>query len=270
MDAMAPTMTILGGSGYVGRHLSAHLSELGYNCWVPQRADAELLTRPLGTVFYCAGLTADFRSRPFDTVDAHIGLLSEVLQYAHFDSLLYLSSTRVYMGAAATQEDALLSVRPGDPSYLYNLTKLTGESLCHASGRSGVRVVRLSNVVGSDMESSNGNFIASLLSEARTGHIVLRSDLESSKDYIHIDDVVRGLPLIAFNGRSSIYNLANGKNTTHREWMDWMRRNNGCSFSVELNAPLQNFPVIEMDRMELEFGFRTRPVLDFCAISIEK
>jgi len=262
--------TVLGASGYVGSRLVAHLRSCGYTVWAPVRGDAEVFSRPLGHVFYCAGLTADFRTRPFDTVEAHIGFLAGVLQRAQFESLLYLSSTRVYMGGGGTQEDAFLTVRPTEPSYLYNLSKLTGESLCHACGRPDVRVVRLSNVVGPDMESASGNFIASLLSEARTGHIFLRSDLESVKDYIHIDDVAQGLLLIALNGQFNTYNLANGRNTTHREWVDWMVQHFRCSYSVEFNAPVQYFPEIDVGRMEEEFGFRTRFSLGFCAVSIKE
>ena len=177
MTGLPPsTFTVLGASGYIGSRLVAHLQAQGHTVWAPTRGDTEVFTRPLGHVIYCVGLTADFRTRPFDTVDAHVGLLAEVLRRAQFDSLLYLSSTRVYMGAASTHEDAPLSVLPGDPSYLYNLTKLTGESLCHACGRPGVRVARLSNVVGPGMDSASGNLVADLLRQARQGHIVLRSD----------------------------------------------------------------------------------------------
>lgn len=262
--------TVLGASGYVGSHLVAHLRSCGYPVWAPARGDVEIFSRPLGHVFYCVGLTADFRTRPFETVEAHVGFLADVLQRAQFESLLYLSSTRVYMGGSSTQEDAPLTVCPAEPAHLYNLSKLAGESLCHASGRPGVRVVRLSNVVGPDMEPTSGNFIASLLNGARMGHIFLQSSLESTKDYIHVNDVMEGLFLIAVKGCSSTYNLASGKNTTHKEWMHWMVQNIGCDFSVELNAQVQHFPEIEVGKMEKEFGFCARSELDFRTVSIKK
>ena len=84
------TFTVLGASGYIGSRLVAHLRAQGHTVWAPARGDAEVFTRPLGHVMYCVGLTADFRTRPFDTVDAHVGLLAEVLRRAQFDSLLYL------------------------------------------------------------------------------------------------------------------------------------------------------------------------------------
>ncbi|MFN7156413.1 MAG: NAD-dependent epimerase/dehydratase family protein [Acidovorax sp.] len=262
MTGLPPsTFTVLGASGYIGSRLVAHLRAQGHTVWAATRGDAEVLTRPLGHVIYCVGLTADFRSRPFDTVDAHVGLLAEVLRRAQFDSLLYLSSTRVYMGAASTQEGAVLSVRPGDPSYLYNLTKLTGECLCHASGRAGVRVARLSNVVGPGMDAASGNLVADLLRQARQGHIVLRSDPQSAKDYVHVADVVDWLPRIALVGRASIYNVASGEQTTHRQWLEWLANTYSATFAITEPAPWQDFAPIDVTRGHDEFGWVPRRIL---------
>lgn len=248
--------TVLGASGYVGSRLVKRLQADGHLVWAPQRGAPDLLNRPLGHVLYCIGLTGDFRSRPFDTVQAHVSLLADVLEHARFESLLYLSSTRVYMGAASTDEGAVLAVRPDDPSYLYNLTKLTGESLCHACGRPGVRVARLSNVVGPGMDPGSGNFVASLLKDARNGHVLLQSDPESVKDYIHIDDVVGILPRIAMQGSCSIYNVASGVQTRHAQWLQWLVEKTDCSLAVASQAPLQQFLPIQVQRLRSEFGWQ--------------
>jgi nucleoside-diphosphate-sugar epimerase len=254
------TFTVLGASGYIGSRLVAHLQAQGYTVWAPARGDTEVFTRPLGHVIYCVGLTADFRTRPFDTVDAHVGLLAEVLRRAQFDSLLYLSSTRVYMGATRTDEDAPLAVLPGDPSYLYNLTKLTGESLCHASSRAGVRVARLSNVVGPGMDAASGNLVADLLHQAQQGHILLRSDPQSAKDYVHVTDVVDWLPRIALQGCRPVYNVASGVQTTHAQWLEWLGTRYASSYEVLDGAPLQRLAPINASRLHAELGVVARPV----------
>lgn len=254
------TFTVLGATGYIGSRLVAHLQAQGHTVWAPARGDAEVFTRPLGHVMYCVGLTADFRTRPFDTVDAHVGLLAEVLRRAQFESLLYLSSTRVYMGAASTHEDAPLSVLPGDPSYLYNLTKLTGESLCHACGRAGVRVARLSNVVGPGMDAASGNLVADLLHQARQGHMVLRSDPQSAKDYVHVADVLDWLPCIALRGRSTVYNVASGIQTPHAQWLEWLGARYASTYEVLDGAPLQRIAPINASRLHAEWGGVARPV----------
>ena len=262
MTGLPPSsFTVLGASGYIGSRLVAHLRAQGHTVWAPTRGAAEVFTRPLGHVMYCVGLTADFRTRPFDTVDAHVGLLAEVLRRAQFDSLLYLSSTRVYMGAASPHEDAPLSVLPGDPSYLYNLTKLTGESLCYACGRPGVRVARLSNVVGPDMDAASGNLVADLVRQAQGGHIVLRSDPQSAKDYVHVDDLLDWLPRIALAGRAATYNVASGRQTLHAQWLAWLQARTGCTVEVDAQALLQAFPPINVQRLRGEWGVAPRAVL---------
>jgi len=90
------TITVLGSSGFIGSHLVNKLRELNVSYYCPSREE-DLTKKNLGDVIYCIGLTADFRSRPFDTVTAHVCKLLTILQECRFDSLLYLSSTRLYM-----------------------------------------------------------------------------------------------------------------------------------------------------------------------------
>ena len=260
--ASPSTFTVLGASGYIGSRLVAHLQAQGHTVWAPARGDSEVFTRPLGHVMYCVGLTADFRTRPFDTVDAHVGLLAEVLRRAQFKSLLYLSSTRVYMGSGSTHEEAPLSVLPGEPSHLYTLTKLTGESLCHASGRAGVRVARLSNVVGPGMDAASGNLVADLVRQAQDGHIVLRSDPQSAKDYVHVADVLDWLPRIALRGRCTVYNVASGSQTTHAQWLEWLGTRFASTYEVLDGAPLQRLAPINVSRLRTEWSVVARPLWD--------
>src|SRR3954470_22708673 len=91
---MSP-ITILGGSGFIGSALVERLAKIGLSCQAPDRGQ-KLTGKKLGDVIYCVGLTADFRSRPLETVDAHVCHLLHVLRDGDFESLVYLSSTRVY------------------------------------------------------------------------------------------------------------------------------------------------------------------------------
>ncbi|MDT8428121.1 MAG: NAD(P)-dependent oxidoreductase [Pseudomonadales bacterium] len=253
--------TVLGASGMIGRHLVSALQRRGERVFAPVRGDDTVFTRALGHVIYAIGLTADFRNRPYDTVEAHVSYLSQVLQRSRFDSLLYLSSTRVYAGADSTKEDTPLRVQPDNPSDLYNLSKLMGESLCHASSREGVRVARLSNVVGDDDPDSE-NFVSVLLREARTGHIVLRTALSSAKDYIHIDDAVEILLRIATSGCERVYNVASGRQTTNAEWGERLGEATGCTLEVAAEAVEYSFAPIDITRLRTEFGFVAKPAID--------
>lgn len=252
--------TVLGASGFIGRHLVAALVREGHQVCTPVKGSEEIFGQPLGHVIYCVGLTADFRTRPFDTVRAHVTLLGDVLEKAEFDSLLYLSSTRVYARSGSGTEQANIPVDVHDPSDLYNITKLAGESLCRSCGRMGVRIARLSNVIGND--SGSENFLFALIREALSGRIVLQSDPASSKDYILLSDVVSLLPRIATSGNDFIYNVASGRNLAHANIVKALIGLTACQYEVLKGAPRHDFPVIDISRIQAEFGFSPTSVLD--------
>lgn len=245
------THTVLGSSGFIGSHLARRLRDSGAECFTPNRGDPSIFERPLGHVFFCIGLTADYRGRPFDTVDAHVCRLLDVLRKATFESLLYLSSTRLYAGSSDTDEETMLRIDPGDPDCLYDISKITGESLCHAHG--GVRVARLSNVCG--VNPASEMFFDSVLRDAITkGKVVLRTAPDSAKDYIMIDDAVEALIRISGGGRNRVYNVASGRNVTHAELMAGLRRVTGCEVEWTPGGEQTLFPTIAIDRLHDEFG----------------
>ncbi|MEM8811164.1 MAG: SDR family oxidoreductase [Pseudomonadota bacterium] len=249
------TFTIIGARGYIGSRLSRSLRDAGADVHAVDRYDPEAMAdRALGHVVFAAGVTADFRARPFDTVEAHVSAVSQVLQQATFQSFLYLSSTRVYLGAASTREDENLIVRPGDPQHLYNASKIAGEALCLVQPNEAVRVARLSNVYGADDPS--GNFLIDVLRAAVTeGRIHLRTSPESAKDFVSIADIVSLIPRIARSARHRIYNLASGRNTRYAEIVDALARRTGCTVSTEPGSPVVSFSEIDIRRVSDEFSF---------------
>ena len=239
---------VFGAGGHIGGRLAARLEAEGWEVLALGRGDERWRGAELGHVFFCVGLTADFRTRPFETIEAHVGFAGEVLRRAIFDSFLYLSSTRVYAKSGRGAETTPLVVDPGDPSDLYNLSKLMGEAACLAVDRPQVRIARLSNVYGDDPGS--GNFLAAILREAAgAGAIRLHSALESEKDYIALDDVLAAMIRIAVAGSERLYNLASGVNTSHGAIVGAIRTLTGCSVSVEPGSPAIRFPAIAVERL---------------------
>ncbi|PKQ06137.1 MAG: NAD-dependent dehydratase [Alphaproteobacteria bacterium HGW-Alphaproteobacteria-12] len=250
--------TVLGGHGFIGSALVTGLRESGTECWAPARDDGAIFERDLGLVFYCVGITADFRSRPLDTVEAHVSLLQRVMSRARFDRLIYLSSTRVYKRTTIAEEDRKIEVLPSDPDDLYDLSKLMGESLVLSAGKT-CSAVRLSNVVGPGMGDTN--FLGAVVAEARKDRkVLIRSSSSSAKDYIWIDDVVAGLRAVAEHGRNTIYNLASGANCTNAQIASILT-DAGIEVKVNEEAPVVTFPRISITKLAQETGFRPRSVL---------
>ena len=239
---------VFGAAGFIGRHLTAHLTARGWDVLAVGRGDEGWRGADLGHVFYCAGLTADFRVRPFDTVEAHVTLPAQLLREARFDSLLYCSSTRVYAGAASAEETAALVVDPNQPGDLYNLSKLMGEAICLAVANPAVRIARLSNVVGHDPTSDN--FVAAVVRDAvRDGHVVLQTNPLCAKDYIGVEDAVAALARIALEGIERLYNVAAGVNTTNADILAALSAASGCDVVTRGDSPLVVFPPIGVRRL---------------------
>lgn len=248
--------TVFGGGGFIGSHLAASLRREGYGCWTPKRDDleAEIYRRPLGHVIYCIGRANDFREKPFEEVEADVCLLKEVLERCDYESLLYLSSTRLYgFGQETAREEDPICLRPHDIGDLYNVAKAGGEALCSATGNDRVRVARLSNVYGNHFRSTL--FLSLIVQDAlKKKKVTLFSSLDSSKDYVSINDVAKVLPKIALHGKERLYNVASGRNTTHGEIALELKRLTGCSLEVKSDAATVCCPQVETSRLCGEFG----------------
>jgi nucleoside-diphosphate-sugar epimerase len=252
-----PMFTIFGAAGWVGSALARRLTSSRYEVRAVSRDTWPAAEEALGHVIYAIGLTADFREHPLAATQAHVATLLRALEYSRFESFLYLSSTRVYLGAGATAEETALSVRPADPDNLYNVSKLAGEAVCLALPSPSVRVVRLSNVLGVGDHSQN--FLAALLAEARTGAVTIRSAADSEKDYVALEDVTALLEAIALRGRYRIYNVASGRNVTNRLIAELLRRHTGAEVTFAPGAPRVSFPPIAIERVAREFGAPSTP-----------
>jgi nucleoside-diphosphate-sugar epimerase len=257
--------TVLGAGGFIGGAMVEYLRAAGHVCLAPKRSES-LIDRDLGNVIYCIGLTADWRRRPLDVIEAHAGKVAEVLRQGRFTSLLYLSSTRVYKRAQTAVEDVVLSAQPSDPDDQFELSKMLGETICLADPRL-VRVVRLSNIYGADFGSEN--FLASIITDALRGRVVLRTALDSEKDYLGVDQTVELLARIALTGRHRIYNVASGRNISHRAIVERLMERTSCALEIMPNAPRTTFPEISIRRIVDEFDFHPRTVTDDIDILVD-
>lgn len=255
-------VTVLGAGGFIGGHLVRHLQRLGIPCFAPLRGDPSVFRRPLGHVVYAIGLTADFRSRPLDTVEAHVCLLRRLLAQGDYDSLTYLSSSRVYAGADSGLETAVLRADPQQPGDLYNLSKLMGESMCLHAGRKPAKVARLSNIVG--LRPDADIFIDQLLAEgSATGRVVLRTAMASRKDYLYVDDAVAALAQLALADTHGIYNLASGEAVPNSAIAQALRRHLGIEVVETANAPVWDFVPVATDKLRALLPFAPRRFDDY-------
>ena len=252
--------TIFGSSGFIGSNLVHYLKDKGFECHTPNLRKNEGLDKFLGHAIYSIGVS-DFLNKPFETIDAHVCNLKKIFESSQFDSFLYISSTRIYYDAKSTKETSPITAKPFDNNQLYNISKLLGESICLSSDRNNVRIVRSSNVIGNNAPSNL--FIPSLIKSAiNKNKIHLHSSLDSKKDYIYIDDLVKMIYEICIRGKYNIYNIAYGKNISTREIVEVISRITNCEVSIDDNAKEYSFPTISIDRLKKEFDFKPVLIID--------
>ena len=264
---MAGRATVVGAAGFVGARLAARLQADGWDVFAPAKGDPALLEQDLGVVFYCAGLTADYDRRPFDTVEAHASLVSALIRAGRFERLVYCSSTRLYDGLPLAEVDEYqpLTFEVTDPRRVYDLSKALGENLTLARTGGRGAVARLSNVY--DWADGAPGFLSEWLIKARnTRDLALESSPNIARDYIHLDDTVAALIAIATQG-SGIYNVAAGRLSTNADiarvfeaagW--WVK------FTGDANPPAP--PNAAVERLA-GLGVRARPVEDVVRAYLE-
>lgn len=253
-----PTFTILGASGFVGRNLVKYLKSAGLQCKAPHRDSIKTARNYAGHLIYAIGLTSDFRTHPLETVEAHVCLLHKILAEAEFDSLTYLSSTRLYQGVEGTAENSSLKINPHALDSIYNISKAMGESLCLHSGRKNVKIARVSNIVG--LRDDADIFIEQVLHDVvAKGRVHIQDSLLHAKDYVSIDDAVSAIVKIALSEADGCFNIASGENTSHRKLLRHLKSH----FEFELEGGggdlEQSLAPICIDRARAILGFEPKP-----------
>lgn len=247
--------TVLGGNGFIGAHIVREIASAGYDVFVPTRNEV-LENMHLGIVIYCIGLTSNSRALPHETIEAHVTKLSDIIKKCSYDSITYASSTRVYHGLAENivYEDSPLAIDFSDEALIFNLSKLLGEVLLIRYSNFPVRVIRFSNIYGYDFKSNN--FITSILKQAvQNKKILVHTTLDSSKDYLSVQDAARITFQIALQGNGKVYNVCSGSNLTNSDILNVLYKERGIEFKVSHNATKNVFPIISNEKIVKEFNF---------------
>lgn len=259
---MAERFSVFGARGLVGSRLTQTLRAAGKTCEAIGRAPWPAKGTDLGHIIYAIGVTADFRKRPHEAVEAHVGCLSRVMQDYAFESLTYMSSARVYRCAVGeATEDAQFILPPHDPDKLYELSKLLGECLCRFTADPRIRIVRMSNAYRAG--DTSPNFLPSVLAEAaRTGAVEIRQSPASRKDYIALDEAVAAIIAIATRGTEPVYTVASGRMVSHGEIAAILRDRCGIDVRFAEGGPDDIQPVLPVARLQGLMPWSPRSLVD--------
>jgi nucleoside-diphosphate-sugar epimerase len=220
---------VLGGSGFLGRHLLAHLRSLGIEALGLSSADVDLaapgageklarLLRRDDALVFASCLTPD-KGKDIRTAMRNLAMGEQVcaaLQAVPCAHVIYVSSDAVY----ADEESLVREGSRCEPSSLYGLAHLTRERMVRVTAeavKSPWLVVRPTLVYGADdtHNSYGPNRFARQAREA--GAIKLFGNGEEKRDHIHVDDAVQLLGHCLRQRSTGILNLATGVSTSFLE-----------------------------------------------------
>jgi nucleoside-diphosphate-sugar epimerase len=267
------------GLGYIGRHLFQVFQKYqsGFNlrilCFNRENLN-KIGDIEVDYLFNCAGYTGDFRTKPFETIDANINLPVFLLKNARIKTaFVSLSSTRIY-GFTKNKKRVFTELDSSkeqhtEGGYIYDGSKMMMESLLlnHAK-TSDFKIVipRLSNVFGrytlADLDDST--FLKVLLKASISPKkIETAQNKNSAKDYIFIDDAVEGILRVAlFSKDNTCYNICSGQSHTLKTWADYL----DIKLECVKNTPPQ-YSTVSYEKARIEIGFKPRHSLKNISIS---
>jgi nucleoside-diphosphate-sugar epimerase len=236
---------VTGGSGFIGRHLTASLYKAGH------RVDTLDLTgvdrsSPQPEHLHFHADAATFSPHVSDSWDRIYHLASPVgpigvlgrrgkiatdiigglanmmrIALAQRARLLYVSSSEVYGPRSddAPLHEAMTSVVPAEATARleYGVSKLCGEIMAINFARHTglpLRMVRLFNTIGEGQDPGKGFVVARFLQQALAGEsITVYGDGSQLRAFVDVRDVVSALQVVMEDGDDcSVYNVGNPAN----------------------------------------------------------
>jgi dTDP-glucose 4,6-dehydratase len=298
-----PTSLVTGGTGFLGSHLCDNLLAQGHRVICLDNLVVSTLTNiehirsddfvfrnhdmtehlevdePVDFVFHLAALASpiDYMRMPLHSLKVGSHGTHNALGLAKFKRARFLlaSTSEVYGDPLVhpQPESYWGNVNPIGPRGVYDEAKRYAEALTMAYHRQqGVdtAIVRIFNTYGSKMRPNDGRAVPTFLRQALASQpLTVFGDGSQTRSFCYVDDLMRGLYLLATSGEHLPVNLGNPREFTILELAETVLRVTGSSSEIVYEAlpeddPQQRQPDITRARqvlgwqpeIELEEGLR--------------
>jgi dTDP-glucose 4,6-dehydratase len=298
-----PTAVVTGGAGFLGSHLCDYLVARGYRVICIDNLETSSLRNiehirdngfvflyhdvvehiqidePVDHVYHLAALASpiDYLRMPLHSLKVGSYGTHNALGLAKFKRARFLlaSTSEVYGDPLVhpQPESYWGNVNPIGPRGVYDEAKRYAEALTTAyHSQQGVDtcIVRIFNTYGPRMRPNDGRAVPTFMRQALESQpITVFGDGTQTRSFCYVDDLVRGLVLLAESGEHLPVNIGNPREFTLNELADTVLRVTGATSDVVYEAlPIDDPQVRQPDisrakqvlgwepEIELEEGLR--------------
>jgi dTDP-glucose 4,6-dehydratase len=298
-----PTALVTGGAGFLGSHLCEYLLEKGYRVLCVDNLDTSSLaniehirddrfaflyhdlvehievTEPVDFVYHLASPASpiDYLRLPLHTLKVGSYGTHNALGLAKFKRSRFLlaSTSEVYGDPLVHPQPETYwgNVNPVGPRGVYDEAKRYAEAMTMAYHRQqGVdtAIVRIFNTYGPRMRPNDGRAVPTFVRQALDGEpITVFGDGTQTRSFCYVDDLVRGLVLLAESGEHMPINVGNPNEFTLLDLAEKVLKITGSSSEIVFEAlPIDDPQVRQPDitrakqvlgwepEIELEEGLR--------------
>ncbi len=279
---------VTGASGFAGGHLCDRLNELGaeVRCFV--RSEKNLgVTGPrlklvLGDVqdyqslvealkdadvgFHLAAVTIipETRAKVFSTFSTNsLGTLNFLMaaRERKVKKLVYVSTCHVY---GKQKHFPITEDAPPHPIDIYSASKLAGESLALSFGEMYEMNISISRAFNHFGPRQKPDFLVpSIILRLLRGQKLEMGNPSPTRDFMYVDDVVRGYCLLAEKGSpSGIYHFSTGIERTVQQIVETVAKVTGLETEVKWNPTARKVDIArsvgDFSKSKKELGWQPR------------
>src|SRR5256884_2926039 len=265
-----PTAVVTGGAGFLGSHLCDHLISKDYRVVCVDNLDTGSLQNvehlrgdnflfinqdvtlhleidePVDAVYHLAALASpiDYLRMPLHSLKVGSYGTHNALGLAKFKRARFLlaSTSEVYGDPQVHPQPVTYwgNVNPIGPRGVYDEAKRYAEAMSmayHTQQGLDTSIARIFNTYGPRMRPSDGRAVPTFVRQALEGKpLTVFGDGSQTRSFCYVDDLIRGLVLLAESGEHLPVNLGNPGEFTLNELAEIVLRITGSKSEVVFEA----------------------------------